>query len=218
MKKGMFFTLSIVLLIIFALFLVRSASQVQQLEEQFRIERSQLYVIDEFIRELDDREIEKYLKLAFKATLIARTKDGPIPFDFNEILDIMDNSYSNSMGKDYIEDTLTTDELLSQSFKTLTFSFEDSATVFGYRILSMRQISFNTIEVDFEVDYSFTAFGNTWSRVGKQITIEYDVYSLTHPNGLIIVDSWIPDSSICLIHDLVSDADDFCNFNIVPPS
>ena len=110
-----------------------------------------------------------------------------------------------------------------QALGTLVFAIPPADRDFSYSIDTISQPEFNTIEIEFLVDYSFKVFDTKWSKVGKPVTVEFPVWGITHPSYSpgVIDDSWgedvTPCVNDCLLSNLMLISCGGSINNIIPP-
>jgi hypothetical protein len=93
-------------------------------------------------------------------------------------------------GNVHINPLLTTSENFIQSLATLSFKLDVST--FVYKLEGVRQLDYNSMKLNFHVDYFFSAFDTNWSIKDKDVNVTVQVYGLWHPyyNGVIDND-WV---------------------------
>lgn len=214
-KKGQFFSILIVLVIIGISIFFSYKVQILEKEDEFHMERLQLVVIDNFVREFDNYYLEHIIDTAAKPALEAKLSKSYKTFtkfsmeDFEKVM---------KHGEGILKDEFTTDSTYSQTLGTLSFELPTEKQNFDYTLKSVKQTSYDTIEMEFEASYSFSVFGSTWSKNNKEILITFDLYSLRHPaySGEIITKSWIKGGDDCFVSDVFTDAKPCSVQNIKP--
>lgn len=206
-RKAVLFSASVVIFIIFLLTVLRLQEDVRESEDDFRIKRSQILIMDNFIRDFDRSAVPNILATALKPTLIETSKFGPV--DRATLAAIM------KQGSGELQPKLATDANVAQTLATLTFDVDHS---FEFVLANAQQTSHDTFLLTFLVDYAFSEFDITWSRNKYSVAIPMDVYSLTHPEHGLITDAFVQDQSGCLITDIITDASPCTNaYNLKPP-
>lgn len=210
-KKGIFYSLSVILFLILLIIVFSNKSDIFKKEEKFHIERTQIIVMDHFVRDFDRYYAESILKAAAKPALISLTKGSA--FTLGDVVNLM---IDGSGGGTSINPLLSTNEGLNQALRTLTFNLD--AQSFNYSLTSVEQLEFDQIQLNFEVDYYFKALDTNWSRKGLPVNIILDVYGMSHPRHLhagIIDSSWVPDSTGCY-RNIIFSENIACRGNIRP--
>jgi len=214
-KKGVFYSLSVVLFLVFLIILFTGRAQLQKKDEAFRLERAQIIVMDHFARDFDRYYAENILHTAAKPALTELTKSYPFTIStLNNMTDLMDDRAGTGVAMNPL---LSTNEGFSQSLGTLSFLMDDAK--FNYSLESLEQLNYTSFRLNFSVSYSFRAFDSSeWSKADKVVNIIVSVYGLTHPAYNKIIDSsWIEnDSSICYVNQIISDSAPCTGMNIMP--
>jgi hypothetical protein len=206
-KKSMFFSLSALLFVISLLIIFNNDARLKEEEDKFDLGRAQIMVMDNFVRDFDHYYIQQILESAAKSALVEKSATLS---EFQKISDITG----------YMENLLpkekTTDNYFKQALGTLSFQIPDSDANFSYRIIDISQPDFNTIKIDFAVDYSFEIFETKWEKSNKEVTVILSANGITHPEHKLVIDhGWIEDSFpcspiTCLLSDIIAEFDD-CN-------
>ena len=120
-----------------------------------------------------------------------------------DLVDIMTDGRQSAIK--YIEPELTTDGLFDQVLRTLTF--EPDFSGFNYSIENIRQVNYDTLELDFNVDYIFNAFNSSWTITHKPFIVIINVYALWHPlYGEVIDNSWAMNDTGCYVNEIIFDS------------
>jgi hypothetical protein len=212
-KKGIFYSMSVVLFIVLLIIVFSNKSDIFQKDEKFHMERAQIIVMDHFVRDFDRYYTESIIKAAAKPALINLTKGAP--FSRETVVNLM---IDGSEGGIKINPLLSTKEGLNQSLRTLTFNLD--AQSFNYSLQSIEQPDYKTIMLNFEVDYYFKVLDTNWSRKSLPVSITLDVHGMSHPGHSasgVIDSSWVSDSSGCYANIIFSDNPIICSGNIRPP-
>jgi hypothetical protein len=211
MKKGMFFSvISIILLIGFSLYLGVLERRDREAEE-IDIIRTKIRSVGYFMHDFESYYVPKLLETSAMHALVARTNADVSTITDEELILIMKTGTYN--GQTYIPSDLTTDTGLAQVLRTIPYRFEEHS--FSYAIDDIRQPDYDTIEIEFLVDYSFEILNAKWMGQDRQFTVILKVYSMWHPAYQdIITQSWIPDSE-CYIDKILDNAG-YCSEGIRP--
>jgi len=213
-KKGIFYSLSVVLFLAFLIILFNSRAQAEKKDERFYLERAQVIVMDRFARDFDNYYAQNILEAAAKPALIALS--GQVPFAIFKREQIVALMHDGSSAGAIINPLLTTKEGFRQSLGTLSFTMSNNE--FDYSLEKVQQTDFETLLLNFKVNYSFTSFGTTWSANNKALNITLQVYGLAHPvYGKVIDSSWIENNTAsCFVNQIISDAAPCTGMNIMP--
>jgi hypothetical protein len=215
-KKGVFYTLSVIIVILILLVIFSNRLQVFNNDEDFKLGRAKILVMDRFVTDFDNYYAKNILETATKPALIQLTADVPHPFTNSELIDLM---YDGDTGVITMDEIYATQNNFDQALGTLTFELENAQ--FIYVIDDIRQINYTTIMISFRAEYHFTSFGTTWEKTGKIINITVSVYDLFHPDKHLYIDTdWVidPVPSDCFIDQVFSDSPGCTvDLNIMPP-
>ncbi len=215
-KRGVFYSISVLLLMIFLIIVFNNKAQLLQKDEEFHIERAKLIIMDHFVRDFDSYYAGNIIETATKPALINLTKSAR--FNSNQLIELMANGTDSVSGLN-INPLLTTNENFQQSLATLSFELDDARL--KYRLESAEQPSYDSIRLNFRVNYFFRAFDTNWSRTDKIVSINVPVYGLWHRDfGEIIDSSWLQNStSGCYIDQIITPAPEpsCVGMNIMPP-
>jgi hypothetical protein len=219
-KRGVFYSISVLLLMIFLIIVFNNKAQLLQKDEEFHVERVKIIIMDHFVRDFDNYYAGNIIETAAKPALINLTTIArSTRFSSNQLIELMANGSDSASGLK-INPLLTTNENFQQSLATLSFELDNAS--FNYRLESAEQPSYDSIRLNFRVNYFFRAFDTNWSRTGKLISINVPVYGLWHPDFDEIIDSsWSQNStSGCYINQIITpDPDTACSgMNMMPPS
>ncbi len=200
-KKGVFYSISAVLFLIFLVIVFNSKAQVLKKDEEFHVERVKIIIMDHFVRDFDRYYAENILQTAAKPALINLTRDSP--FNRSQLIDLMTNGFDSDSGL-RINPLLATNENFQQSLATLSFKLDNAS--FSYRLESAEQLTYDSIRLNFRSNYFFSAFDTNWSRINKIVSINVSVYGLWHQDFSEIIDSsWVENStSGCYINQIIS--------------
>jgi hypothetical protein len=164
-----------------------------------------------FVRDFEDYYIKAMLETAAKPAMIELSKSAP--FTHEDLVDLMVNGKKGSIAMNPL---LATNENFNQTLRTLTFSPDTKE--FSYAISSVEQESFDTIKLNFLVNYSFSLFDTSWSKNNKPVNINVSVYGLSHPShpsSGTIDSSWRTDANGCYANIIFGTGT--CSGNIKPP-
>ncbi|KYK24483.1 hypothetical protein AYK26_06590 [Euryarchaeota archaeon SM23-78] len=206
-KKGVFFSLTVILFLVLLLIIFNTKSELQKKEDEFHIQRVQIIVMDHFVRDFDRYYAKTILETAAKPALVALTPSASVPFSKADVVSMMKNG---------LPVQLTTDDNFQQSLGTLTFTLDEKE--FDFRLESFEQPRYDTIQLNFLVNYSFKMTESNWSKTDKQVIIPITVYGLYHPTYLeVIDDSWLEDTADeCYINEIFSSPPSCSGMNIMP--
>ena len=212
-KKGIFYSLSVIVFLIFLIVIFINKADIQKKEEQFHVERAQIVVMDHFVRDFDRQYVDVIIHTAARPAMISITRTGS--FTTGRLVDLMEDGTEASATMNPL---FSTDANFDQALGTLTFMLDSSE--FLYRVASVQQLNETTIKLNFLVDYSFEALSTNWSKKDKPVSITMSVYGLGHPThgNDIIDDSWVIDTATgCYINDIIPGIDSTCTGkNIMP--
>jgi len=214
-KKGQFFSILIVLVIIAISIFFSYKVQIREREDAFNMDRLQLVVMDNFVREFDTYQLQHILDTAAKPALQAMIEE-----DIDSFSKISKEDFVKVMktGDGILDEKFTTDDLYKQVLATLTFNLPSETEHFEYKLVTIKQNTYDTIDLGFEVDYNFTVFGNSWSIENKPVNVSFSVYSLRHPEyeGKKITEEWDEDTDTgtCYIEDIFDDPEPCSKKNI----
>jgi hypothetical protein len=200
-RKGVFYSLSVIILLVFMIIVFNNKAHLMQKEEQSHVERAKIIIMDRFIRDFDRYYAESILQTAAKPALVNLTRDSP--FNSSQLIEMMATGIDSVSGLS-MNPLLGSNENFQQSLATLSFNL-DSAS-FSYRLESAEQLSYELLRLDFSVDYSFSAFNTNWSRRNKIINITVAVNGLWHPAYDEVIDSsWVENSTGgCYINQIIT--------------
>jgi hypothetical protein len=214
-KKGIFYSLSVMLFLIFLIIVFNNKAQVLKKDEQFHIERAKIIVMDHFVRDFDRYYAQNIIETATRPALINLTRMSA-PFNSNRLIELMRDGVSGNV---YINPLLTTSENFNQSLATLSFKLD--VNTFSYtleRVWQSWQPSNYAIKLNFHVNYFFSAFDTNWSIADKDVNITVPVYGLWHPYYRGIIDNdWVQNDTGCYINDIMSGLPGCSGMNIMPP-
>jgi hypothetical protein len=216
-KKGIFYSLSVMLFLIFLIIVFNNKAQVLKKDEQFHIERAKIIVMDHFVRDFDRYYAQNIIETATRAALINLTRMSA-PFNSNQLIDLMRDGVTGG-GNIHINPLLTTSENFNQSLATLSFKLD--VNTFSYtleRVWQSWQPDNYAIKLNFHVKYFFSAFDTNWSIADKDVNITVPVYGLWHPTyHEIIGHDWVQNDAGCYINDIMSGLPSCNGMNIMPP-
>jgi hypothetical protein len=215
-KKGIFYTLSVLIVILLVLIIFSNRMLVLNKDEAFNLGRAKILVMDTFVGDFDHYYAKNILETATKPALIKLTSGMPLPIADSDLVDLM---VTGDNGVVEMNELYSTDNNLQQSLGTLTFQPDRAA--FSYYIDDVKQIDLTTMVISFIAEYHFTAFNTTWEKTGKQINITVPIYSLWHPAYSAYIDTdWVEDPAPadCFLDQIFSDAS-ACDevWNMMPP-
>jgi len=209
-RKGIFYSLSVFLFLVFLIIVFNSRAEINKRDEQSHIERAQIISMDHFVRDFDRYYSERIIETATKPALIALTPSAP--FTRQQLVDLMTDG---SGGGTSMNQLLSTNENFKQALGTLTFQMDYE--VFSYSLESFEQVDYETMKLNFNVNFSFNVFDTNWTRTNKPVNITVLVQGLSHPNHLssgVIDNSWRSDSNGCYANIIFGTG--ICNGNIRP--
>jgi hypothetical protein len=212
-KKGIFYSLSVIVFLLFLILVFINKSEIQKKEEQFHIERAQIIVMDHFVRDFDRYYVEVIIHNAARTAMISITRFAP--FTYDNLVDLMEDGTG---GGATMNPLFSTSQNFAQALGTLTFMLDNNEL--SYRVASVEQLNETTIKLNFLVDYSFESFNTNWSKKDKPVNITMSAYGLWHPDHDALIDSsWVPDNAAgCYINDIISNPASVCaGKNIMPP-
>jgi hypothetical protein len=214
-KKGVFYTLSVVIVIIILLLVFSNKLRVLNFDEEFSLERAKIISMDRFASDFDNYYAKNIIETATTPALIAITEHDA-PFTNVELIDVMDDG----SGVAEMDKLFSTDNNFNQSLRTLTFELDKA--LFTYEIDDIKQVNYTTLVVSFNVDYHFSSFNTTWETTDKIINITVPVFGLWHPNhaGAYIDTDWVEDPTPidCYANQISIDSSDcITDINIMPP-
>jgi hypothetical protein len=217
-KRGVFYSISVLLFMIFLIIVFNNKAQLLQKDEEFHVERAKIIIMDHFVRDFDNYYARNIIETATKPALINLTRlTTSARFNSNQLIELMTNG-TDSVSHLSINPLLTTNENFQQSLATLSFELDNASL--EYRLESTEQPSYDSIRLNFRVNYFFRAFDTNWSRTDKLISINVPVYGLWHPEFDDIIDSnWEENStSGCYINQIITpDPEPSCSgINIMP--
>lgn len=217
-KRGVFYSISVLLLMIFLIIVFNNKAQLLQKDEEFHVERAKIIIMDHFVRDFDNYYAGNIIETAAKPALINLTTIARTArFNSNQVIGLMTNG-TDSVSHLSINPLLTTNENFQQSLATLSFELDNASL--EYRLESTEQLSYDSIRLNFRVNYFFRAFDTNWSKTNKLISINVPVYGLWHPEFDEIIDSsWSENStSGCYINQIMTPAPDTAcsGMNIMP--
>lgn len=143
------------------------------------------------------------VKAANKPALINLTRNYPFNFNRNQLIELMTSGADSASGS-HINPLLTTNENFQQSLATLSFKLDNASL--SYRLESAEQLSYDSIRLNFSVNYFFRAFDSNWSRTNKLVSIDMSVYGLWHPDFNEIIDSSRVENSTgnCYVNQIIT--------------
>ena len=175
-KKGIFYSLSVILFLLFLIIFFNTKAEIQKKENQFHVDRAQIIVMDHFVRDFEQYYAKEILEAAARPALLELTIIIPKQINSVELMDLMCDGTTSSAS---INPLLATNDNILQALGTLTFPLNDR--YFNYKIDSVDQVDYATIRLNFRIDYWFYKFDTNWSRKGASVNVTFDVYSLAHP-------------------------------------
>jgi len=205
-KKGIFYSLSVMLFLIFLIIVFNNKAQVLKKDEQFHIERAKIIVMDHFVRDFDRYYAQNIIETAARPALINLTRHSP--FAKSKLIELMTTGQDTVSGAS-IHPLLTTSENFNQSLATLSFKLDKNE--FSYTLADVDQPNYYTIKLNFHVDYLFSAFDTNWSKTNKDVNITVQVYGLWHPDYYrhgTIDNSWVEYTTGCYAKIIFRDGED----------
>lgn len=214
-KKAVFFSMTVVMFLIYLVLFYRSSAEVQKSADRLSVGRSQIKVFDTYVKEFSSLTIPAVLERSAIRALATRTADGvehgnPI-FTKAELAEGMDSP--GWMGHEQ-----TTSDLFGQSLSTMTLQGESEIS---YYIRTVRQTSPREIELNFTMNYTLKRFGMIWKSADKPIIINVSVIGFTYPApySRAIDREWVVNtgSTGCYVTAIISDAEPCAGMDIIPP-
>jgi hypothetical protein len=214
-KKGIFYSLSVMLFLIFLIIVFNNKAQVLKKDEEFQIERAKIIVMDHFVRDFDRYYAQNIIETATRPALINLTRMSA-PFNSNKLIELMRDGVSGNV---HINHLLTTSENFDQSLATLSFKLDENKFSYALeRVLQSWQPDNYAIKLNFHVKYFFSAFDTNWSIADKDVNITVPVYGLYHPTYHdVIAHDWVHNNAGCYINDIMSGLPGCSGMNIMPP-
>ena len=212
MKKGMFFSLTVVIFLVILFVVFKNKAEAAQIKEETFMDRAQINVMNHFVDDFEGRYVLEMLESSSKLALVKRSESGSFPK--SEIADIMDDGYSG--GIKYLDSKKTTGEFFSQVLETLTFPLDKKT--FTYALTNVVQTSPSIIHLEFSVNYEFEVGKKNWKKTNMPVEFDLEVYTMYHPTYSAYIDrSWLVDSSgTCYANQIISDASSCSGQNLVP--
>lgn len=184
-KKGVFYSISVLLFLVFLVIVFSNKAKVQEKDEEFHTERAKIIIMDHFVRDFDRYYAENIIETAVKPSLANLTR---APFNKGQLIKLMAEG-TDDVSHLRINPLLTTNENFQQSLATLSFKLDNAS--FNYVLESAEQLSYDLIRLNFSANYYFKAFDTNWSKTNKLVSVNVPVYGLWHPDyGEIIDSSW----------------------------
>lgn len=216
-KKGVFYSISVLMFILFLLIYFNAKADVQKKEDEFHVERVQLIVMNHFVNDFEDYYIHEILSTAAKPAFIELTNSisssGFTSFTKENVVDLMKDGVNGSV---IMNPLLATNDNFKQALGTLTFNPE--SVLFDYSLDSVEQPSYDTIRLNFLVNYSFSFFDAKWSRKNLPVSINISIYSLFHPlYNKVIETNWVENTAGCYINSIITPPQSCDGMNIMPP-
>ena len=211
MKKGMFFSLSVVVFLIVLFVVFKNKADAVKVKEESFMDRAQINVMQHFVNDFENRYVKEMLTTSGKQAFSKRTVSGAFPK--NELADVMDDGIAGATT--YLDPTLTTKGFFVQILKTLTFKLDKN--MFAYTVREVTQTNPNTLNVIFDVSYEFEVGKKNWKKT-MAVPIDFEVFSMWHPSyGAFIDRTWLDDASgPCYSNTIVTDAAPCTGLNKVP--
>lgn len=217
-KKGIFYSLSVMLFLIFLIIVFNNKAQVLKKDEEFHIDRAKIIVMDHFVRDFDRYYAQNIIETATRPALINLTRMAPSHFTKDQLVTLMAmGQISVGAVQININPLLITGENFNQSLATLSFKLDENN--FSYTLERVWQSKYDTMKLNFHVNYSFSAFDTSWSKTDKDVNITIPVYGLWHPRyNKMIKDNWKENDTGCYINNIMSDLPGCDGMNIMPPT
>lgn len=210
-KKAVFYSLSVVLFLVFLLIVFNTKAEIQKRDDRFHLGRAQIVVMDHFVRDFDRYYLNAILETSAKPALINLTKIGVGVFNKDRVVSTMNGSTGS------LDNLLTTGENYQQALNTLSFPINDKD--FSFILQSVNQLNYYRIRLNFLVNYRFKVSDTEWSKDDKLVSVDIDVYGLGHPvHGGIIDSSWVQNTEVdagCYVDQIFTDVTG-CTGNIRP--
>jgi len=198
-KKGVFYSISVLLLLVFLVIVFSNRAKLQEKDEQFHVERAKIIIMDHFARDFDRYYAQNIIETAVKPSLANLTRAS---FNRGQLIQLMAEG-TDDVSHLHINPLLTTNEDFQQSLATLSFKLDNAS--FNYALESAEQLSYDSIRLNFSVNYYFKAFDTNWSKTNKLVSVNLQLYGLWHPGlGEIIDSSWEENSTgSCYINQVI---------------
>jgi hypothetical protein len=200
MRKGMIYTVSVLLLLGVVLFFMLQVSDIFDSKQKNTVSRARILTMEHFVRDFERYYASTLLEAAAMQSLVALSKSPG--FSGADLVDLMKDGSSPAAS---INSISSTDENFRQAKATISFALDSSS--FQYTLAGVEQPSFDTVALTFLVDYSFTSDGSTWIRDDLPVRTVLSLRGLTHPvYGEVIDSTWVVDSaSPCLLSTLTTE-------------
>jgi hypothetical protein len=201
-KRGVFYSISVLLLLVFLVIVFSNKAKVQEKDEAFHTERAKIIIMDHFVRDFDRYYAQNIIETAVKPSLANLTRD---PFNRDQLIKLMAEG-TDDVSHLRINPLLATNENFQQSLATLSFKLDNAS--FDYVLESAEQLSYDLIRLNFSVNYYFKAFDTNWSKINKFVSVNVPVYGLRHPDyGEIIDSDWEENATgTCYINRIMTPA------------
>lgn len=193
MKKAMFFSVTVALVLFLASVFVNSNAKVSQEEDEFFVERVMINSVENHISDFRHQVAPSIFATATKPAIIALQSPGSKIYTndlYNEV------KMGANMGS-----SLATDEnfaiAMAPTTTIKTYNIE-------YNIDRIVQTAFNRFDIVYEVKYEFTAFESTWKDT-FEVIVPVSIYGLDDYNGNLIDDSWSPAPG-CFVQEIFQSA------------
>lgn len=203
-KKGIFFSLSVFLILTLLFILFFEFERNKEKELDFDAKKAQIQTVDHFVKDFDRYYIEEILSSSARPALVGYTNYLKSDFSKNSLVNIMIDG-RNAAGTTIFDPLFSTDSGFELALGALFFTLDDYN--FEYTLDDVIQDDYENFRLVFSSDYSFEFNGQVWSESNKQTIVEVSVYGMYHPDhNIIIRENWILDNSGgCYIEDIFSD-------------
>ncbi len=216
MKRGQFFSLASLFLILGLLTIYFTLVDKVKEDEQFRVERAQHSLFKNVASNLHRLDIPHALRTSARFALTHYT-DQQGTVNYTELASVMRNG--SHKGTQYISEDLTTTAQIQRVTTTFPALRDDDISV-NYSLIGADQERHRAIQLSFNVSYELH---------GQQAIIRnHDIYnisiraeSITHPKyNAPILPTWEKNSTDCLVTDIFADNAPSINcngYNLNPP-
>lgn len=213
MKHGQLFSVLSVLLLLVVILLFNAHERAIKNQQEFRIERARLTMLDTFADGFATRDIPNMLASASRLALVKRSLVNS-SISYSEMAQIMrTGSYG---GVQYFPIAYGTDNRFVMVLSALPFAANEPMS-FNYTLVSVSQSAPDALTLNFVVEHSVSGQNATWSDHEVPYSVDVSVYGLMHPTyGLIIDNRWNTTSQGCLVQLYFSSASG-CSANMAPP-
>lgn len=199
-KKGVFYSISVILLLVFLIIVFTNKAAVLREDERLHAERAKIIIMDHFVRDFGNYYAENIIETAVKPSLANLSRAS---FSQGQLIQLMEEG-ADEISHLRINPLLTSGENFKQALATLSFKLDNAS--FSYALESAEQLSYEVIRLNFSASYYFEAFNANWSKDDELVSVNVSVYGLWHPSyGGMIDSSWSENSTgTCYINQIIS--------------